>query len=225
MCGCRARPKFYSGSPFKRCTCAGGSESVAEAAAERDAGGCACLLDRSAGDVRLAGGRGGRRFVFADERASGDGEDPPTPDEIRRAGQPTRAEWDSWSPDQRQAWARNWAAQQGALTARERVDIERRARDADYRFATDLVREGLGVVRDYIRESQETERERIRAGARRQGNAAADDRDAERSLLDDGDRGVTPTPTPAPAPTTTRGASKGSAVIPAAVAAALFFLR
>ena len=57
------RPKFTSGSPFKRCTCAGGSESVAEARAERDASGCGCLLDRAAVDALLAlegGGRAGQ---------------------------------------------------------------------------------------------------------------------------------------------------------------------
>lgn len=212
------RPKFTSGSPFKRCTCAGGSESVAEARAERDASGCGCLLDRAAGDVRLPGGR---VFRFADERSSGDADDPPSADDIRRAGQPTRAEWDSWSPAQRQQWAREWTARQGALTASQRAEVERRARDADYRFVTGLVSEGFGALRDYIRESQETERERIRAGARRQGDAAAADRDAERSLLDD--RGVTPTPTPAPAPPP-RAKSSSSALLPFA-AAAMMLLR
>ena len=161
---------------------------------------------------------GGRVFRFADERASGDADDPPSADEIRRATQPTRAEWDSWSPDQRQRWAREWAARQGTLSARERVEIERRARDADYAFATGLVREGLGVVRDYIRESQETERERIRAGARRQGNAVADDRDAERSLLDD--RRVTPRD-PAPPPPAPPRRKSSSALLPFAAAAAM----
>lgn len=218
------RPKFYSGSPFKRCTCAGGSESVAEAVAERDAGGCACLLDRSAGDARPSG----RRYVFADERASGV-DDPPSADEIRRAGQPTRAEWDSWSPEQRQRWAREYAARMGTLTARERQEFERRARDADYAFVTDIVREGFSTLRTYITESQETERQRIRAEAARRGGRLADDREAERSLLDgDGtaDRGVSPQPSPAPAPAPTPKRSKGGSVaLPAIATAALFFLR
>lgn len=213
------RPKFTSGSPFKRCTCAGASESVAEARAERDGAGCGCLLDRSAGDVRLPGGR---TFRFADdERSSGDADDPPSADEVRRAGQPTRAEWDSWSPAQRQQWAREWTARQGSLTASQRAEVERRARDADYAFVTGLVREGFSTLRDYIRESQETRREEIRQGAQRQGSAAAADRDAERSLLDD--RGVTPTPTPTPAPARTRKASS-SAFVPIA-AAAMMLLR
>lgn len=210
------RPKFVSASPFKRCTCAGASESVAEARAERDGAGCGCLLDRSAGDVRLPGGR---VFRFADERSSGDADDPPSADEVRRAGQPTRAEWDSWSPAQRQQWAREWTARQGSLTASQRAEVERRARDADYAFVTGLVREGFSTLRDYIRESQETRREEIRQGAQRQGNAAAADRDAERSLLDD--RGVTP-PADTP-PALPARKSSSSALLPLAAAAMMFF--
>lgn len=199
------------------------SETIGEARAERDGecGPCSSLLDRSAGDVRPR-----RSYRFADGERSSGVDDPPSDDEIRRAGQPTREEWDSWTPDRRQRWAREYAASRGTLTARERQEFERQARNADYAFVTGIVREGFSTLRTYITESQETERERIRASAQRQGNTRADDRDAEQSLLDDaptgGDQGVTPPP-PAAAPVR-RAKSSSSAAIPL-VAAALMFLR
>jgi hypothetical protein len=98
---------------------------------------------------------------------------------------PSREEWDRMSAAARQAWARRYAHAEG-MTERERREFEQRARDADWRVVTGLVREGLDTVRVWIRESNRTERARIESDARARASRFASDRETEGGLLDGG---------------------------------------